>query len=75
MGSAVTWLYEVTNTGNVKLTDIAVSDDKLGSVGATPSLDPGESVTFTASGTAIRSRSTREPRYRDRRSACRILRL
>ena len=54
MGSAVTWLYEVTNTGNVKLTDIAVSDDKLGSVGTTPSLDPGESVTFTASGTAVR---------------------
>ncbi len=44
----------MTNTGNVKLTDIAVSDDKLGSVGTTPSLDPGESVTFTASGTAVR---------------------
>ena len=43
VGGAVQWSYIVTNTGNVTLTDIAVTDDILGPIGTIPSLAPGAS--------------------------------
>ncbi|MBC7170730.1 hypothetical protein H5T54_07400, partial [Candidatus Bipolaricaulota bacterium] len=52
-GSTVTWTYEVTNTGNVTLTDIVVTDDQVGSIGTIPSLAPGASATLTKTGTAV----------------------
>jgi len=54
VGDAVTWSYKVTNTGNVTVTDITVtdSDSSIGQVGTIASLAPGESQTLTASGTA-----------------------
>jgi uncharacterized repeat protein (TIGR01451 family) len=53
-GSTVTWTYIVTNIGNVALTDVAVTDDKGVTVTApTTALSPGESMTATASGTAV----------------------
>jgi conserved repeat domain len=39
-GDAVTWTYVVTNTGNVNLTNIQVSDDILGSI--TTIIDQGD---------------------------------
>ncbi len=51
-GDAVTWAYVVTNTGNVTLTNIVVTDDILGTIGTIPSLAPGASETLTANGTA-----------------------
>ncbi|MDI2035496.1 DUF7507 domain-containing protein [Paenarthrobacter nitroguajacolicus] len=62
-GSDVTWTYEVTNTGDTPLADVAVSDAFTagdGSAGTlTPTsgdtgpLAPGDTRTFTASGKAI----------------------
>jgi autotransporter-associated beta strand protein len=59
VGAAVTWTYVVTNTGNTPLTNVAVSDSQdvtlTGPVGDTNSdgrLDPGETWTYTAVGTA-----------------------
>jgi len=51
VGTTVTWTYIVTNTGNVPLTDISITDDQ-GVVVSIPktTLDPGESMTGTASG-------------------------
>lgn len=64
-GGDVEWTYEVTNIGTVILDDVTVSDVG-GAVGGTPAgvtvtapsgftgtLAPGESVVFTATGTAI----------------------
>ena len=53
-GSAVTWTYLVTNTGDVALTTVSVTDNK-GVAVACPktSLRPGEAMTCTGSGTAI----------------------
>jgi uncharacterized repeat protein (TIGR01451 family) len=53
-GAAVTWTYQVTNEGNVPLTAIVVTDDQ----GVTVTLPKttlaiGESMTGTASGTAV----------------------
>ena len=49
----VTWSYVVTNTGNVQLTSVNVTDDKGVTVTCPKSiLEPGESMTCTASGTA-----------------------
>ncbi len=54
VGDAVTWTYVVTNTGNVTLTDVAVSDDQLGAVSCPKTtLAASESMTCTASGTAV----------------------
>ena len=47
MGSPVTWSYEVKNTGNVVLTDVNVTDDKLGQIGTIDRLEVGETVTLT----------------------------
>ena len=53
-GSAVTWTYAVTNTGDVNLTDVKVTDSKGVAVSCPKtSLHPGEAMTCTASGTAI----------------------
>lgn len=62
-GSTVTWTYEVTNTGDAPLDDIAVSDaftDGSGTTGNfTPTSEadgpllPGETRTFEATGTAV----------------------
>jgi large repetitive protein len=51
-GDTVTWTYNVTNTGNVNLSNITVIDDVLGLVGTIPSLLPGESITLTSTGPA-----------------------
>ncbi|KZE89429.1 DUF7507 domain-containing protein [Microbacterium sp. TNHR37B] len=63
VGSEVTWTYEVTNTGDVALDEVAVSDaftDGAGDTGtltatstATGPLLPGETRTFQATGTAV----------------------
>ncbi|MDQ1325054.1 MAG: hypothetical protein QG564_178, partial [Campylobacterota bacterium] len=53
-GSAVTWEYNVTNTGDVNLSDIAVNDDQEGSITCPyTTLAPGESMVCEANGTAI----------------------
>ncbi len=46
-GSEVTLTYRLRNTGNVKLTDIRVSDELGGEVGSLSSLDVGRKKTFT----------------------------
>ena len=55
VGSTVNWTYDVTNTGNVSLTNVIVEDSDLtlflacsGTV-----LTPGSSLTCTASGNAV----------------------
>ena len=50
-GVAPQFQYIVTNTGNVDLTNIAVTDDVLGSIGSIASLGAGKSTTLTATGT------------------------
>jgi uncharacterized repeat protein (TIGR01451 family) len=52
-GDPVNWNYRVTNTGNVTLSDIAVTDDQGVAVTCPPgSIAPGGEMTCTASGTA-----------------------
>lgn len=53
VGDPVEWTYVVTNTGDLPLEGVAVSDDQ-GVAVACPglSLEPGESMTCTGSGTA-----------------------
>jgi hypothetical protein len=50
-GTPVAWTYEVRNSGNVRLTDIAVEDEH-GVAATCPRtvLDPGQSLTCTRSG-------------------------
>ena len=52
----ITWTYAVTNTGNVTLSGIAVTDDQPGVTVSCPggNLAPGASKTCTATGTAER---------------------
>ncbi|MBI4789846.1 MAG: hypothetical protein HY782_22665 [Chloroflexi bacterium] len=58
-GSAVNWAYIVTNTGNVALANVKVTDDKLVAVTCPQTtLGVGESITCTASGTAIAGQYT-----------------
>jgi uncharacterized repeat protein (TIGR01451 family) len=53
-GSTINWTYEVTNIGNVTLTNVAVTDDQNVSVTCPKdTLDPGESMTCTAQGVAV----------------------
>jgi hypothetical protein len=53
VGSAVTWEYLVRNTGNVRLTDVTVTDDQGEAVSCPhDTLEPGESMTCTAHGKA-----------------------
>ena len=52
-GSTVTWTYIVMNTGNVTLTNVTVTDDKVGAISCPKTtLQAGETMTCTASGTA-----------------------
>jgi hypothetical protein len=46
-GTPVTYSFKVTNTGEVTLFIILVTDDKLGTIGTIPSLAPGASTTLT----------------------------
>jgi len=50
----VTWTYEVTNTGNTALTNVAVTDDQEGQVCTIASLPVGATEICTLTGTAIR---------------------
>jgi protocatechuate 3,4-dioxygenase beta subunit len=53
IGGTVTWTYVVTNTGNVPLTDVVVSDNKEGTICTIATLDVGASATCTKTGTAM----------------------
>lgn len=54
VGDVVTWTYEVTNTGNVTLTDVAVTDDQIGDITCPEDeLAPGGVMTCTATGIAV----------------------
>ena len=54
IGDPVTWTYVVTNTGNVPLTNVRVTDDRVGAISCPrTTLQPGESMTCAASGVAI----------------------
>ena len=58
VGAQVDWVYAVTNTGNLRLDNVTVTDDKVGSItcpgdqGRGISIGPGASVTCGASGVA-----------------------
>ena len=60
VGGDVTWTYVVTNPGNVPITDVAVTDDHAGvnptfqggDANGNNRLDPGETWTYEATGTA-----------------------
>ena len=52
VNSSVNWTYIVTNIGTVNLTGIVVTDDKLGLIGAIPSLPVSAAETLYAYGTA-----------------------
>jgi hypothetical protein len=45
-GTRVTFRYEVTNTGDEPLVDVAVTDDVVGEVGGVAELRPGRTVRF-----------------------------
>ena len=55
-GTAVTWTYDVTNTGNVALIDIVVTDSREGDICVAAMLAIGESMKCTLEGTAITGR-------------------
>ena len=60
-GQPITWTYAVTNTGTVAVSNIIVSDDQEGLVNqfvggdsnSNQRLDPGETWTYSATGTAV----------------------
>ena len=53
VGSPVTWKYVVTNTGNVALSNLAITDNKIaGTICSAPSLAIGASFTCSKTGTA-----------------------
>ncbi len=52
-GDAITWEYVVTNTGDVELADVQVTDDQEGAISCPKTtLAVGESMTCTKTGTA-----------------------
>jgi hypothetical protein len=54
VGAPVTWTYEVTNSGDVALSNVAVADDQHVAVSCPKSaLQPGETMTCSAHGTAV----------------------
>jgi plastocyanin len=54
IGDPVTWTYQVTNTGNVELNNVSVTDDKGVAITCDDTtLAPQASMTCTASGTAV----------------------
>ena len=47
-GTAVTWCYTVTNTGDAQVTSLVVTDNQYGIVpGSIPALNPGQSATLS----------------------------
>jgi len=53
LGDNITYTYTITNTGNVTVDNITLTDDKLGTITlSTTNLAPGENVTATATYTA-----------------------
>jgi hypothetical protein len=54
----VTWTYTVTNTGNLPLTNVVVTDDQEGAVCTIPSLAVGATQTCTLTGTTMRGAYT-----------------
>src|SRR6185312_16244674 len=65
VGSTVTFTYVVTNTGNIPLASVVVSDDKLGTItsftgdaNANGLLDLNETWTYTKSATAVAGQQT-----------------
>ena len=59
VGASVTWTYLVTNTGNVTLTNVAVTDNKIGAIACpATTLAAGDSMTCTAMGTAVAGQYT-----------------
>jgi len=61
VGSKVTWTYKVKNSGNVKLTDIVVKDDKEGVITCPKTeLAAGESMTCTKEGVVKEGQYTNE---------------
>jgi len=54
VGQTITYTYNVTNCGNVNLTDVTVSDDVLGTITlGTTTLAPGAYTTGTATHTVV----------------------
>lgn len=54
VGDVVTWTYEVTNIGQVTLSNIVLTDDQLGTITCPKnSLAPGEPMTCTANGISV----------------------
>jgi len=52
-GSQVFWTYRITNTGNIPVSNIKVVDNQIGAITCpATTLDPGQSMTCTASGIA-----------------------
>ena len=52
-GSGVTWTYQITNTGNVTLTNLTLADDKAGVITCTPTtLAPGVGTSCTQTSVA-----------------------
>ncbi len=51
--STVTFDFVVTNTGDVDLAPVVVSDDVLGDIGTIPSLSPGASGTLSTTAAAL----------------------
>jgi uncharacterized repeat protein (TIGR01451 family) len=58
VGSTVTFTFNVTNTGNVVLTNVVVTDDVLGNIGTIPSLAVGASQTLTKTAPAAAGQHT-----------------
>ncbi len=59
VGSAVTWTFIVSNTGNAPLINVALTDDKLGAITCPKTtLAIGEGMTCTATGIAIAGQYT-----------------
>lgn len=67
IGDDITWEYVVTNTGNVPLSDIVVTDSEEGKVCTIESLGVGESATCTVTGTV-----EEEGQYTNEAEACGI---
>jgi uncharacterized repeat protein (TIGR01451 family) len=52
-GETISWKFTVTNVGNVPLSNVEVTDDKLGPICSVGTLNVGESFTCTVESTAI----------------------
>ncbi|ADI74500.1 hypothetical protein Metev_1660 [Methanohalobium evestigatum Z-7303] len=52
IGSEVKWTYKVNNTGNVNLTNVKITDSRLGDICTIDTLNKSESKTCTTTGTA-----------------------